>query len=110
MNDERKERKGDGDSLDDFDEDVSSTSDSLDNLPEGSISERFADPRRVDSDHTVTRTVLRVTLDSTLHRDTSVEDDIDKSRDGEDIGDRSEGRVLSERVTSESARRLNESL
>lgn len=96
--------------VDDFDEDVSAPRDRLDNLAESGVSERLADPRRVDGDHTVARTVLRVTLDGTLHRDSSVEDDVDESRDGEDVGDRSEGRVLSERVTGERARGLNESL
>jgi hypothetical protein len=96
--------------VDDFDEDVATTSDGFDNLTKSGVSERFSDPRRVDGDHTVGRTVLRVTLDSTLHGDTSVEDDVDESRNGKNVGDRSESRVFSERVTSEGARRLNESL
>lgn len=96
--------------VDDLDENVAAASDRLDDLTERGVTERLADPRRVDSDHAVRRSVLRVALDGALHRDTAVEDDVDEGRDREDVGDRGEGRVLSERVTGERTRGLDESL
>ena len=98
------------DSLDDLDEDVAPPRDALDNLAKSSVAEAHADPARVNRDHAVVTPVLGVTLDGALHRDAAVEDDVDEGRDGEDVGDRGEGRVLSERVTGERAAVLDESL
>jgi hypothetical protein len=74
--------------VDDFDEDVAATSDGLDDLAKGSVTEALTDARRVDGDHTVAGAVERVTLDGALHRDTTVEDDVDEGGDGEDVGNR----------------------
>jgi hypothetical protein len=102
--------RGSPSSLDDLDEDVAATSDGLNDLTKSSVSEALADPRGVDSDHGVGRAVLVITLDGALHGDSTVEDDVDEGRDGEDVGDRGEGGVLSKRVTGEDAVVLDESL
>ena len=55
----------------------------------------------VDGAHSIVGSVESVTLDGTLHGDTSIEDDVDKGIDVEGIIDRSKGRVLSDGMTSE---------
>ena len=73
--------------VDNLKETASPLGDIVDNLTKGSVVERLRDAARVDSTHSVVGAVLRVALDSPLHRDTTVEDDVDEGGDREDVGD-----------------------
>jgi len=52
---------------------------------------------------------LLVTLDRTLHSQTTIKHDINEIGIGQDIGDRSKGRELAQRVASKGDIRLDKS-
>jgi hypothetical protein len=80
----------------------------VDDFTKGGVAEGGRNAARVNSTHRVVRPVLRITFDGTLHGNTTVENDVDKRRDVENVGDRSKGGVLSKGVTSEGTISLNE--
>ena len=84
--------------------------DIVDNLTQCSVVERLRDAARVDSTHGVVGAILSVTLDSTLHGDTTVEDDVDQRGDSKNVRDRSESGVLSKGVTRKGRVLLHEAL
>jgi len=73
----------------------------IDNFTKGGIAEGGQNTARANRTHRVVRPVLLIKFDGTLHGNTMVENDVDESRDVENVGDRSKGGVLSKGVTSE---------
>ena len=71
--------------VDDFKQRSGTRSYVVDDLTESGVIESLGDTARIDSTHSVVRPVLRVTFNGTLHRDTTVEDEIDKRRDGKNV-------------------------
>ena len=84
--------------------------DVADDVLERFFVKRLGDAAWVDGAHGVVGAACLVTLDGNLHGETSVEDDGDQTFDGHDIGQGSKSRVLSKRVTGETAVSLDESL
>ena len=96
--------------VDNLQEPCGSLGDVLDNVLQGLLGKGLADTRGVDSAHGVVGATSLVTLDSDLHGKTAVEDDGDERLDGHDLGHGGQGTVLSERVTSEAAVALDNTL
>ena len=84
--------------------------DRIDDSMESSITECRRDTAGIDGAHGVVGTILSITLDCTLHCDTSVENNVDEGGNVEDVRDGGRGGVLSERVTGKSTILLNISL
>ncbi len=79
-----------------LEEGSSAAAHNFNSLAESSFVEGLADVARVNDTHSIVRPVWQVALNSALHGDATVEDDINKMG-----SDRCEGRVFSERVTGE---------
>ena len=73
--------------VDNLEEASSVVSNGVYDFTESGVVEGSGDSTGVDSTHGVVGAILRVTLDGTLHGDTTVEDDIDERGDRENIGD-----------------------
>src|SRR5690348_3620344 len=68
------------------------------------------DPRWVDSSHGELSPSFSITLHSDLHGQATVETETDKRLSGNELSERGQSAVLSERVTSESSTVLNQAL
>jgi hypothetical protein len=68
------------------------------------------DTARVHGTHSLIRAVERIALNSSLHGDTSIENNVDHGRDGENICNRSKTVIFTQRMSSKGAVLLDEAL
>ncbi len=81
----------------------------VDDLTKSCVVERLADAARINGTHGVVRSTLLVMLDHTLHSQTTIKYDVNEIGIGQDIGDGSKGRELTQRVASKGGIRLDKS-
>ncbi|GKT61902.1 LOW QUALITY PROTEIN: unnamed protein product [Colletotrichum tofieldiae] len=89
--------------VDNLKEPASLLGDAVNNELQSLLIEGLGDSAGVDGAHGVVGASGRVTLDSDLHRQTTVEDNRHQTLDRHDLRQGSKGRVLAQGVTSESA-------
>ena len=70
----------------------SAVRDGVDDLTKGCVIECLANATRIDGTHGIVRATLLVTLDSVLHGQTTIKNDVDERGIWQDIGNSSEGR------------------